>query len=86
MGKTGQVEKDLVVIGCAEGSVESPLDDRCERKASAQVELGFAAGCEAEEQNLLGESKAEAEALEKIQSEAGEGFGELLILRLLRAG
>ena len=71
---------------CEEGSVESPLDDRCERMASAQVEPGFAAGCEAEEQNLLVESKAEAEAPEKIQSAVQEGFGELLILCLLQAG
>ena len=70
---------------CEEGSVESPLDDRCERKASVRVGPGFA-DCEAEEQNLLVESKAEAEAPERIELEAGEGFGELLILRLLRAG
>ena len=72
--------------GFEEGWAESLLGDQCGQMASAQVELGFAAGCEAEEQNLLVESKAEAEALEKIQSEAGEGFGELLILRLLLAG
>ena len=71
---------------CEEGSVESLLDVRCERKASAGVEPGFGAGCEAEEQNLLVESKAEAEAPEKIQSEVQEGFGELLILCLLQAG
>ena len=74
------------MIGCAEGSAESPLDDQCERKASARVEPGFAAGCEAEEENLLVESKAEAEAQEKIQSEVQEDFGEHLILRLLLAG
>ena len=70
--------------GCAEDSVESPRDARCERMASVQVELGFA-GCEAEE-NLLVELKTEAEALEKLEPEPREGFGELLILLRLAGG
>lgn len=69
---------------CAEDSVESLRDARCERMASAQVELGFA-GCEAEE-NLLVELKTGAEALEKLEPEAREGFGELLILLRLAGG
>ena len=70
--------------GCAEDSVESPRDARCGRKASARVELGFA-GCEAEE-NLLLELKTGVEAPEKLEPEAGEGFGELLVLHRLQAG
>ena len=66
--------------GCAEDSAESLLDDRCEQTASAQVDLGLA-GCEAEENRLV-ELKAEAEAPEKLEAEAREEFGELLILRL----
>ena len=62
--------------GCAEDSAESLLDDQCEQTASAQVDLGLA-GCEAEENRLV-----ELKALEKLEAEAREDFGELLILRL----
>ena len=70
--------------GCAEDSVESLRDVRCERMASARVELGFAA-CEAEE-NLLLELKTGVEVPEKLEPEAGEGFDELLVLHRLQAG
>lgn len=69
---------------CAEDSAESPRDDRCERMASARVELGFA-GCEAEENRLV-ELKTGAEALEKLEPEAADDFGELLIFLRLAGG
>ena len=38
------------------------------------------------EENLLLELKTGVEAPEKLEPEAGEGFGELLILHRLQAG
>ena len=56
------------------------MDDRCGQMASDRFELGLA-GCEAEESQLA-LLLSEEEALERLEPEAREGFGERLILCL----
>ena len=56
------------------------MDDRCGQTASDLIELGLA-GCEAEESQLE-LLPSEEEALERLEPEAREYFGELQILCL----
>ena len=56
------------------------MDDQCGQTASDRFELGLA-GCEAEESQLE-LLLSEEEALERLEPEARECFGEFLILCL----
>ena len=68
------------MTGCAEDWAGALQDDRCGQMASDQFEPGLA-GCEAGESQLE-LLLSEEEALERLEPEAREYFGELLILCL----
>ena len=73
------VEEDQLT-GCAEDWAGALMDDRYGQMASDRFELGLA-GCEAGESQLE-LLLIEKEALERLEPEARECFGEFLILCL----
>ena len=77
LGDQLTVEEDQLK-SCAEDLAGALMDDRCGQMASDRFELGLA-GCEAGESQLE-LLLSEEEALERLEPEARQYFGEFQIL------